>query len=145
MEQLLPHLFTNYAHTPEKILGGMSTALELAKKHGKSVVIIYEPLTNRRQHHIKHEYKGTFTGAKKLYWVRTYLAREDPNLPLLTPADLINHLDDPAIAAPAEIDDALAETIKQHLQQGDMVVAMGASGGGSLDEWLRTKIKEGKL
>lgn len=145
MEQLLPNLYTNYAHTPEKILGGMSTALELAKKQGKEVVIIYEPLTNRRQHHIKHEYKNSFHGAKKLYWVRTYLAREDPNLPLLSPADLINHLDDPNIATPAEIDDQLAKVIKKHLDDGDMVVAMGASGSGSLDEWLRTKIKEGKL
>lgn len=145
MEQLKPHLFTNYAHTPEKILGGMSTALEMAKANGKDVVIIYEPLTNRRQHHIKDEYKNSFEGAKKLYWVRTYLAREDPNLPLLSPAELINHLDDPSIATPAEVDDALAHTIKKHLADGDMVVAMGASGGGSLDEWLRTNIKEGKL
>lgn len=145
MEQLLPNLYTNYAHTPEKILGGMSTALELAKTNGKDVVIIYEPLTNRRQHHIKHEYKNSFEGAKKLYWVRTYLAREDPNLPLLTPAELINHLDDPGIATPAEIDDELILTIKEHLAKGDLVVAMGASGGGSLDEWLRTAIKEGKL
>jgi UDP-N-acetylmuramate--alanine ligase len=145
MEQLKPHLYTNYAHTPEKILGGMSTALELAKANNKDVVIIYEPLTNRRQHHIKHEYKNSFEGAKKLYWVRTYLAREDPNLPLLTPAELIDHLDDPSIATPAEIDDKLIQTIKEHLAKGDIVVAMGASGGGSLDEWLRTAIKEGKL
>ena len=35
------------------------------------------------------------------------------------------------------MDDRLLRTIKRHLADGDMVVAMGASGGGSLDEWLR--------
>lgn len=145
MELLAPNLYTNYAHTPEKIKGGLDTALEIAKANGQEVVVIYEPLTNRRQHHIKNDYKDTFAGAKKLYWVRSYLAREDPDLPLLTPAQLITHLSDPSIAEPAEIDDTLLQTIKKHLAAGDMVVAMGASGAGSLDEWLRAAIKEGNL
>ncbi len=143
MELLRPNLYTNYAHTPEKIKGGLNTALELADN--QDVIVIYEPLTNRRQHHIKHTYKDTFKGAKKVHWVRTYLAREDPNLQLLTPAELITYLDDPNIAAPAEVDVSLLKTIKQHLADGDIVVAMGASGTGSLDEWLRTQVETGKL
>lgn len=145
MELLKPNLYTNYAHTPEKIIGGMSTALELAKANNQDVVVIYEPLTNRRQHFIKEQYKNSFAGAKKLYWVRSYLAREDPNLPLLTPADLIPYLDDPSIAEPAEIDNKLLSFIKKHLSAGDMVVAIGASGAGSLDEWLRKNIEDGTL
>lgn len=141
MELLVPNLYTNYAHTPEKILGGMSTALEIAAKTGQKLVVVYEPLTNRRQHYIKNEYKDCFTGASKLYWVPTYLAREDPRLPLLSPADLITHLSDPSIAEPAELNDALLATIKNHLAAGDLVVAIGASGGGSMDEWLRANFK----
>jgi UDP-N-acetylmuramate--alanine ligase len=137
MEKLADNLYTNYAHTPEKIRGGMSTALEIAEQEHKDVVIIYEPLTNRRQYYIKDDYKDCFAGAKKLYWVPSYLAREDPDMPVLTPEQLIPHLADPSIAEPAKIDEHLRKAIEHHRQNGDIVVAMGASGGGSLDEWLR--------
>ncbi len=137
MELLAPNLYTNYAHTPEKIAGGMSAALEIAKANQQDLVIIYEPLTNRRQHYIKDEYKDCFKGAKKLYWVPSYLAREDPNLPVLTPAELIPHLSDPSIAQPAALDEQLLARVREHLAKGDLVVSMGASGAGSLDEWLR--------
>lgn len=135
MEMLAPNLYTNYAHTPEKIKGGMLTAKELAG--GKKIVVIYEPLTNRRQHFIKEDYKDCFNGASKIYWVPTYLAREDPNLPVLTPAQLIPYISDSDIAESAEIDNTLLNKIKQHLATGDIVIAMTASGAGSLDEWLR--------
>jgi UDP-N-acetylmuramate--alanine ligase len=141
MEQLTPSLYTNYAHTPEKIRGGMSAALEIAAQDNKEVVIIYEPLTNRRQHYIKDSYGDCFNGAKKLYWIPTYLAREDPDLPILTPQQLIQHLPDPSIAEPAELDENLQARIEEHMKNGDLVVAVGASGGGSLDEWLRERFK----
>jgi UDP-N-acetylmuramate--alanine ligase len=141
MEQLTPSLYTNYAHTPEKIRGGMSAALEIAAQDNKDVVIIYEPLTNRRQHYIKDSYGDCFNGAKKLYWIPTYLAREDPDLPILTPQQLIQHLPDPSIAEPAELDENLQARIEEHMKNGDLVVAVGASGGGSLDEWLRERFK----
>lgn len=142
MELLAPNLYTNYAHTPEKIRGGMSAALEIARDNYQDLVVLYEPLTNRRQHHIKDDYKDCFQGAKKLYWVPSYLAREDPDLPILTPAQLIQHLSDPSIAEPASLDEALATAIKQHLANGDLVVAMGASGTGSMDEWLRRQFSK---
>lgn len=137
MEPLAPNLYTNYAHTPEKIAGGLSTAFEIAHENNQDLVIIYEPLTNRRQHYIKYDYKDVFKGVKKLYWVPSYLAREDPALPVLTPAELITHLSNPEIAEPAELDDRLIATIKKHIASGDLVVAMGASGAGSLDDLLR--------
>ncbi len=144
MELLAPNLYTNYAHTPEKIKGGMSAALEIAKAQGQELVVIYEPLTNRRQHYIKDDYKDSFAGAKKLYWIPSYLAREDPNLPTLTPEELITHLSDPRIAEPATLDEKLEATIRDHLQKGDLVVAMGASGTGSMDEWLRERFVDAK-
>ncbi len=137
MELLAPNLYTNYAHTPEKILGGMSAAQEMLAGTGRKLVVIYEPLTNRRQHYIKDQYQDCFKGASKLYWVPSYLAREDPSLPLLTPAELITYLSDPSMAEPAELNDALLANIRRHLADGDLVLAIGASGGGSLDEWLR--------
>lgn len=137
MEQLLPGLYTDYAHTPEKIRGAMSVALEQAERDNQALVVVYEPLTNRRQHFMKDDYKDCFDGAAKLYWTPSYLAREDPDQAILSPQELINHLSDPSIAEPADLDDTLARTIQSHLDKGDMVVGMAGGGGGSLDEWLR--------
>ena len=45
----------DYAHTPEKITAALNVASELAQKLAKEnkssgkIIIIYEPLTNRRQ------------------------------------------------------------------------------------------------
>lgn len=137
MEQLAPGLYSNYAHTPEKIQGGMLTALELAKPKKQKVIVLYEPLTNRRQHFIKVDYQDCFAGADHIYWLPTYLAREDPKQVILTPQDLIPYITNAEVAEPAELNTPLLAAIKNHLAEGDMVVLMGASGGGSADEWLR--------
>lgn len=141
MEQLAPNLYINYAHTPEKIRGGMLVAQEIVKNTGQKIVVIYEPLTNRRQHYIKKDYKNCFDGAAKLYWLPTYLAREDPGQSILTPEQLIPHLSNAGIAQPAKMDAYLIAAIHQHLQAGDLVVGMGANGANSLDEWMRQHTK----
>jgi UDP-N-acetylmuramate-alanine ligase len=87
------------------------------------------------------DYKDCFSGAKKVYWIPSYLAREDPNQAILTPAELITHLQDPGIAEASERDENLKLTIQEHLKNGDMVVGMAGGGGGSLDEWLRQEFK----
>ena len=140
MEMIAPNLYSDYAHTPEKITGAMSVAQEMAKDAGKKLIIVYEPLTNRRQHYMKEDYKDCFNGAEKVYWIPSYLAREDPIQEILQPAELIKHLANPKIAEARERDDELLSTIKKHLANGDMVVAMAGGGGNSLDEWLRKNI-----
>ena len=137
MEMIAPNIFSDYAHTPEKIRGAMSAALEYATAHNQKLVVIYEPLTNRRQHYMKDVYQDCFTGAEKVYWLPSYLAREDPNQPILTPDELVRHLSDPSIAVPHARDEALLGIIKDHIAQGDMIVGMAGGGGDSLDEWLR--------
>lgn len=137
MEQIIPDLYSDYAHTPEKIRGAMSAALEMAAEKGQQVVVVYEPLTNRRQHYLQDVYQDCFAGAAKVYWVPSYLAREDPDLPILSPAEMIPHLSDPSIAVAAERDAHLKKQIKEHLNAGDMVVAMAGGGGESLDDWIR--------
>jgi UDP-N-acetylmuramate--alanine ligase len=83
------------------------------------------------------EYRNSFTGADKLYWIPSYLAREDPNQRVIPPEELISHLSDPTIAEPMLRDETLKNVIQKHLDQGDMVVCMAGGGGGSLDDWLR--------
>lgn len=137
MEQIAPNLFSDYAHTPEKIRGAMSVALEMAADSKQEVVVVYEPLTNRRQHFMMDDYGDCFAGAAHIYWVPSYLAREDPNQRVIPPAELISHLAQPELAEPAELNDELKEKINLHLHRGNMVVGMAGGGGGSLDEWLR--------
>ncbi len=137
MEKIVPSLYSDYAHTPEKIRGAMSVAMETAAESGQKLVVVYEPLTDRRQHYMINDYKDCFAGVEKLYWIPSYLAREDPAQRIIPPAELISHLDDPSIAEPMERNDVLKRVIRKHLGAGDMVVCMAGGGGGSLDDWLR--------
>jgi UDP-N-acetylmuramate--alanine ligase len=141
-EQIIPNLYSDYAHTPPKIRGTLQTAREVATSH--PVVVVYEGLHNTRQHFIKDELKNLFDDVGSLYIVPTYLAREDKTLPLLTPADLKNLLSEAAQAktSTAALDSGLEKRIKDHLAEGDVVVCISAGGGGSLDEWLRKKFQK---
>jgi UDP-N-acetylmuramate--alanine ligase len=141
MEPIAPNLYSDYAHTPEKIRGAMSVALEMSAETGQSLIVIYEPLTNRRQHYMLDEYRDCFAGAAKLYWLPSYLAREDPTQRVIPPAELISHLADPSIAAPMQLDQRLKQIIQKHLEASDMVVGMAGGGGDSLDDWLRAEFK----
>jgi UDP-N-acetylmuramate--alanine ligase len=136
MEQIIPGLFSDYAHTPEKIRAAMSVAREMVKP-GQNIVIVYEPLTNRRQHYMLNEYRDCFAGASQVYWLPSYLAREDPDMRVLPPSELITHLSDPTLALPADKNDDLKRTIEAHLNKGDLVICIAGGGGGSLDDWLR--------
>lgn len=135
MEEITPGLYSDYAHTPEKVRGAMSAALETAQK--RQLVVVFEPLHNRRQHYMINDYKDCFEGASKLYWLPSYLAREDPAQRIIPPSEMIAHLSDPSIGVPAERNEDLKLAIQKHLAEGDMVVGMAGGGGNSLDEWLR--------
>lgn len=135
-EQIVPGLYTDYAHTPPKISGALQLAHEVA---GQDVVVVYEGLHNTRQHFIKEDLVHLFDSVKHLYIVPSYLAREDQSLKLLTPDDLKLLLSAKAqtITDSAGLDDNLRQTIIGHLDAGDTVLCISAGGGKSLDEWLR--------
>jgi len=143
MEKITDHLYSDYAHTPEKIMAAINVAQELnqmltkQKINSGKIIIIYEPLTNRRQYYIKEHYKDLFNGIDQLYWVPTYLAREDPKQAVLKPKQLITYLQQPQKAKPQKLDHNLKNIIDQHLNNHDLVLALSGGGGNSLDEWLR--------
>ena len=141
MEEVVPNLYSDYAHTPEKIRGAMSVATEMAQESGQNLVVVYEPLTNRRQHYMQDDYKDVFNGASNLYWIPSYLAREDPNQRVIPPAEMIQKLSNPTIAVPMKRDDKLKTAIQEHISNGDMVVCMAGGGGDSLDDWLHQEFK----
>lgn len=132
-EKLANNLYSDYAHTPEEI----AATLQLAKELSDSIVVVYEPLTDRRQHYMKDQYRDLFTTTKQVYWLPSYLAREDQNLPILSPNELISGLNTDTNAVSAIKDDMLAANIAKHIQEGSIVLCLAGGGGGSLDEWAR--------
>jgi UDP-N-acetylmuramate--alanine ligase len=133
-EKIADYLYSDYAHTPEKIRGALQLAEEVA---GNNVVVVYEGLHNTRQHFIKDELPQLFAGVKKLYIVPSYLAREDETLELLTPEKLCSIIKSPSDVEPAQLNDTLISAIHHHLSEHTLVLCVSAGGGGSLDEWLR--------
>ena len=136
MEEITTNLYTDYAHTPEKIKAAINVALEMTKITNQKLVVVYEPLTNRRQLFIKDKYKDVFIGVDKLYWVPSYLARENLLDKILAPDELIEYLDNKHIAISADFN-SLKEIIDRHLGSKDFILCMSGGGAGSLDEWLR--------
>lgn len=139
-EKIIDNLYTDYAHTPPKIRGALQLAQEIA---GDNVVIVYEGLHNTRQHFIKDELKNLFDGVKELYVVPSYLARENPDLELLTPDNILDLLSISMKekAHAGQLDEGLKNSIRGHLDKGDLVLCLSAGGAGSLDEWLRKEFK----
>ena len=141
MEEIRPNLYTDYAHTPEKIKAALNTAKEMVQDSNQKIIVVYEPLTNRRQHYIKDQYFDTFKDADHIYWVDSYLAREDPNQHVLSPRELISYLASPATAEEAHMNQSLKDEIQKQIDAGNLVVALSGGGGNSLDEWIRANFK----
>jgi UDP-N-acetylmuramate--alanine ligase len=137
-EKLAPNIYSDYAHTPEEI----AATLQLAREVSENVVVVYEPLTNRRQHFMQDQYTHIFEPAKKVYWLPSYLAREDPKQTVLSPEYLISKLSPQTNAVTANKTPDLLEKIAQHANNGDLVLCMAGGGGDSLDEWLRANLVE---
>lgn len=133
-EKIAEGIYSDYAHHPAEI----RAMLQLAREVNDHVVVVYQPHQNIRQHEIIDDYGDCFAGARKVYWLPTYLSREDPDLAVLTPQELISHLTDPSIAEPAEMDDRLANNIREAVAAQGLVLCMGA---GSIDEWVRREFQ----
>lgn len=133
-EEIAPHIYSDYAHTPEKIKGGLQIAKEAAGD--KKITVVYEGLHNTRQHFIKAELPTLFTGADEVFVVPSYRAREDESLEDLTPIKLCQLINPSTECSPSKLDKELKTAIQDRAQSG-IVVCFSAGGGGSLDEWAR--------
>lgn len=129
MEKLAENLYTDYGHHPAEI----AATLQLARELSDHVVLVYQPHQNTRQHEVRDEYRDATALAEKIYWLPTYLTREDESLSILTPQELISGLPN---TEPAELDDALWHSIRKHREAGHLVLCMGA---GTIDAWVRDR------
>ncbi|MBQ3280276.1 hypothetical protein IJG92_01305 [Candidatus Saccharibacteria bacterium] len=137
-EKLADGIYTDYAHHPEEIKATMDVALDQMDIDGKKgVVVVYQPHQNTRQHEVQDLYYDAFVGASKIFWLPTYLTREDESLPILKPIDFINQLNNAEVAEEAELNDELFEQILKYRDDGYLVILMSA---GPADEWLRSHI-----
>ena len=132
-EQLAPNLYSDYGHTPTEI----AATLQLAHELSDHVVLVYQPHQNVRQHEIQSQYVDEiFTAASHVYWLPTYLTREDPALETLTPEQLTSHLN-PEKLSVTELDEGLWQTINSLRAEGTLVLLMGA---GTIDGWAREQL-----
>ncbi len=132
-EQLADNLYSDYAVHPREIAATIAMAREL----NDHVIAIYEPHQNVRQHEIGSGYTNeVFAAADKVYWLPTYLTRENPQLETLTPAQLASDIN-PQKLHIAKLDDELWQTIQRYRHEGFLVLCMGA---GTIDGWLRKQL-----
>lgn len=137
-EKLADGVYTDYAHHPEEIAATLAMAKEEAKKtRKKGVVAVYEPHQNTRQHQIFKGYRTAFKDADHLFWLPTYLTREDKTLTEITPERFIKSLENPEIAEPATLSTQLLLILQRLRQDGYLILLMTA---GPADEWLRNMI-----
>lgn len=134
-ERLSDSLFSDYGHHPSEI----RATLQMARELSAHVVLVYQPHQNTRQHKVRGAYTSCMKDAEKIYWLPTYLSREDPNLPVLTPQELTERLANKEAVTYTQLDDTLWQAISEHRANGHLVLFMGA---GDIDAWARTRIQQ---
>lgn len=129
-EKLADNLYTDYGHHPVEI----AATLQMARELSDHVVLIYQPHQNVRQHEVRDQYTDCFELAEKVYWLPTYLSREDADLPILEPEALIANITNREAIEIVDLDNGLWELVQTARENGQLVLFMGA---GSIDSWLR--------
>ncbi len=134
-EKIVDGVYSDYGHHPVEIKATLEMAKELKERDGyKGVAAVYQPHQNVRQYEVRDLYKDAFLGADKVFWLPTYLVREDPNLAVLAPQELFSALDNAEIAEEAAADDTLAQKLRQLHDEGWIIILLTA---GPADGWLR--------
>ena len=130
-EKLADNLYSDYGHTPTEI----AATLQMARELSDHVILVYQPHQNVRQHEVKDHYtNAVFANAETVYWLPTYLSRENLDLAILSPDDLSKHVSNVIVT---DLDDTLWQTINEARAQGKMVLCMGA---GTIDGWIRAHL-----
>jgi len=131
-EKLADNLYSDYGHHPEEI----AATLQLARETTDHVVLVYQPHQNKRQYLVRNDYENAFLNAEKVYWLPTYLSREDER-PILSPAELSSSLSNKEVVIVADLNDELWQSIQQERRNGALVLCMGA---GTIDDWVRAQL-----
>ncbi len=140
-EQVSEGFYSDYGHHPEEVKATVEIALEEAERRGlKGVVAVYEPHQNTRQAEMVDQYAEAFLGVAKVFWLPTYLTRENSKIKELKPADFIEKLENKKVAEAAEPDEKLGEELLKYHEKGYLILLMTA---GPADAWLRKLVYAG--
>lgn len=132
-EKLADNLYSDYGHHPIEI----RATLQMARELSDQVILVYQPHQNVRQYEIIDQYTADiFRDADEVYWLPTYLTRENPDLPILTPQQLTKNIV-PEKLHFAKLDDNLWQNITTAQKSGKLVLCMGA---GTIDGWIREQL-----
>lgn len=132
-EKLADNLYSDYGHHPVEIAATLGMARELSDH----VVLVYQPHQNRRQHELKDLYTDCAVLAERIYWLPTYLTREDPGMAELTSGTLIENLHNKHNVVYADLNEQLWADLQRERQAGKLVIVMGA---GNIDAWARQQL-----
>lgn len=132
-EKLADNLYSDYGHHPEEI----AATLQMAREVSDTVVLIYQPHQNWRQHFIRDEYTNQFELARHVVWLPTYLTRENPDQVVLAPEELTQNITNKDAISYGELNDALWADIQNYRAEGALVLCMGA---GTIDPWVREQL-----
>ena len=133
-ERISDGVYTDYAHHPEEVMATVDIARDECRlREKKGVVVVYQPHQNTRQHEVRDGYKRAFVGVDKIFWLPTYLTRENPDLRIIKPEEFIADLEG-VDAEVAELDVNLENKLKKYLDDGYLIVLMTA---GPADSWWR--------
>lgn len=132
-EKLADNLYSDYGHHPVEI----AATLQMAREISGQVVLVYQPHQNVRQHEVRHEYTTCMELANEVYWLPTYLSREDPALEVLSPEQLSANLINRDAVHFADLNAELWKEILAARENGKLVLCMGA---GSIDGWVRQQL-----
>ena len=133
-EKLADNLYSDYGHHPVEI----AATLQLAREVSDHIVLVYQPHQNIRQHEVRDSYTDCMDQADRIYWLPTYLSREDPSLEVLTPEQLTGKLTNRDAVHYADLDDELWHKLDAERNDGKLVLCMGA---GSIDGWVRQHVR----
>ncbi|MBQ8156798.1 hypothetical protein IJ102_00135 [Candidatus Saccharibacteria bacterium] len=134
-EEICPGVYSDYGHHPAEIRATVAMAAELKQRDSYAgLAVIYEPHQNTRQHEVYAEYRDAFVDADKVFWLPTYLTRENPALEVLPPEFFIEKLENRTAAEAVVTDEAFAQKLHQLRAEGWLIVLMTA---GPADGWLR--------
>jgi UDP-N-acetylmuramate--alanine ligase len=137
-EKITEGVYSDYAHHPEAVKAVLNIAREVAEtERMRGVATVYEPLQNIRQHEVYSAYKDAFLQSDKIFWLPTYLTREERKpLPILKPEFFVELLENKEKAETSELNDELFEKVRKLRDDGFLILIIA---GGHSDIWFKEK------
>lgn len=106
-EKLADNLYSDYGHHPVEV-ARLCSWRELSDH----IVLVYRNAQNTRQHQVRG-YTNCMELAEQIYWLPTYLAREDASLATLTPQELTENLKNRDSVVYTDLNDELWQHINE--------------------------------